>query len=39
MRTATSEPAEIIQIEMKRDAESHARMAQSSFYLWTQPFR
>ncbi len=34
VRTALRNRPEIIQIEMKRDAESHARMAQSSFYLW-----
>ncbi len=34
VRTALRNRPEIIQIEMKRDAESHTRLAQSSFYLW-----
>ncbi|RPI92054.1 MAG: TolC family protein [Spirochaetales bacterium] len=34
VRTALRNRPEIIQIEMKRDAESHTRMAQSSLYLW-----
>jgi len=34
VRTALRNRPEIIQVELKRDAESHARMAQSSFYLW-----
>ncbi len=33
-RTALRNRPEIIQIEMKREAESRARMAQSSLYLW-----